>query len=434
MQRRSSVSAAAAIALAGAAMGGGGIFNTSLPYRMLHRDILINADCWRVEPKIIGAGLGFTRIIGLPGLGIPGWGEWIARLNGGTWNDVSGDDVPLRAYTSASTPLANWIAYGSFAVQQDGFPIEFSWPVQPSTVSPGDFRVTLSDGSVVTPAAASIFPNFEYNERSTVVMFGRFGNRLDPDADPDAIYVVKFEVVADDTPLTLIGPGGKMASAGGMSFGDGVTPMTAYRSGKGPTLCAAKISHMNIAGESGPIFFRGALPNHGRAIYGAAAQYRLRVLTTGGFSPDGVAAVLPSDFERFFRLRAVTESGEVIWITETDHVYTIDGHHLRVLGLADLGLNADEDTWDLAYTEDHDNQIDIILQGDEAAMHLITHVHIPASGDYDPFYNPGGPGNAPTPGVTYTQPGPETMQPVLDALDHPLTVTWFGSRRGPPAP
>ena len=37
--------------------------------------------------------------------------------------------------------------------------------------------------AVVTPAAASIFPNFEYNERSTVVMFGRFGNRLDPDAD-----------------------------------------------------------------------------------------------------------------------------------------------------------------------------------------------------------------------------------------------------------
>jgi hypothetical protein len=408
---------------------------SSLPYRMLHRDVLINADCWAHEPKIIGAGLGFTQIIGIPGLSIPGLGEWIARVNGATWNDVPGDNVPLRAYTSASTPLANWIAYGEFALLQDGFPIEFSWPVQPTTVSPTDFLVTLSDGSQVTPVAASVFPNFEYNERSTVVIFGEFGDRLDPDVNPDALYVVKLEVVQDDTPLTLIGPGGKMAAAAGLSFGDGETPMTAYRAGHGPTLCAAKISHMNVVGDTGPRLFRGALPNHGRAIYGAAAQYRLRVLTTGGFSPDGVAAVLPTDFERFFRLRLLTDSGDVHWITEANHVYTIEGHHLQVLGLAELGLSEDEDAYDLAYAEDHDNQIDIILHGDEAAMHLITHVHIPASGEYDPFYNPGGPGNNPTPGVTFTQPGPETMQHVLNALDDPLTVTWFGAkRRHAPAP
>ena len=43
----------------------------------------------------------------------------------------------------------------------DGLPIEFSWPVRPSTVDAGDFRVHLSDGTVVTPLVASINPNFE---------------------------------------------------------------------------------------------------------------------------------------------------------------------------------------------------------------------------------------------------------------------------------
>ena len=308
------------------------------------------------------------------------------------------------------------------------FPSSSPGRFSPAPSIPTDFRVTLSDGSEVTPVAASIFPNFEYNERSTVVIFGSFGNRLDPDLDPGAVYVVKLEVVEDETPLTLIGLRGKMVSAVSMSHGDGVTPMTAYQSGKGPTLCAAKISRMRVAGDNGPRPFRGALPNNGRAIWGPAAQYRLRVLTTGGFSPDGVASVLPSDFERFFRLRVETAAGEVTWITEADHVYDIDGYELEVIGLADLGLAADEDSWDLAYAEDHDNQIDIILRGDLEAMRRITHVHIPASDGYDPFYNPGGPGNDPTPGVTYTQPSPETLQSVLHALDDPLTVTWFGHR------
>ena len=31
----------------------------------------------------------------------------------------------------------------------------------------------------------------------------------------------------------------------------------------------------------------------------------------------------------------------------------------------------------MAYSEDHDNQIDIILRSDVEAMHCVTHVHIP---------------------------------------------------------
>lgn len=393
----------------------------------LQRDILINADIWDEEPKIIGAGLGFTKILGVPALNSP-FGEFICRAFGGTWNIVEGDNVPLRAQTSAATIVQIRTGYGPWVIGQGGFPIEFSWPVQPSTVLPENFEVTLSDGSKVIPAGASIFPNFEYNERNTVVLVGEFGNRMNPSEEEGAIFPVKLEIVDSETPLTLIGLKGRKQIATGFTFGDGETPMTAYNSDNGPTLCAAKISRMNTLGDTGPFPFRGALPNDGVALYGEDAQFRLRLLTTGGFSPDGVAAVLPTDFERFFRLRCEAPDGTVIWISEANTVYEYMGKQLQVLGLAELGRIDSEDPYNPSYTEDHDNQIDIILHGDIAAMRCITHVHIPAHGEYSPFYNPGGPGNNPTPEMTYTQPGPETMQPVFQSLDNPHTVTWIGGR------
>ena len=401
---------------------------TSPFYRwFLQRDILINADCWEVEPRIMAAGLGFTRILGIPGLNGP-YGEQICRAFGGTWNTYpDGENPPMRSITSAANVLAIWIGYGPWAIGKSGFPVEFSWPVQPSTVSPTDFLITMNDGSQVYPVGASIFPNFEYNERSTIVLVGDFGNRLDPESHPAALYPVKLVIVQDDTPLTVIGPGGKMVSAVGFDYGDGTTPMSPYLANNGPRLCAAKLTVMDTTGEGGPVIFSGNLPNDGVALYGDDAQYRLRVMTTGGFSRDGVVAVMPTDFETFFRIRVHTKSGEVIWITETGVEYDIDGATLEVIGLAELGLAADQDPWVQAtYSEDHDNQIDIVLKGDEAAMRRITHVHIPAGDGYLPFYNPGGPGNSPTPGMIYSQPGPEDMQPVLMAIDHPLTVTWFG--------
>jgi hypothetical protein len=77
-----------------------------------------------------------------------------------------------------------------------------------------------------------------------------------------------------------------------------------------------------------------------------------------------------------------------------------------------------------AYVSDRDNQIDICLSGDLAAMRLITGLDIPASGNYKRFYNPGGPGNNPTAGVTYTQPGAPQFVPVIQALDSPMTVSY----------
>jgi len=247
----------------------------------------------------------------------------------------------------------------------------------------------------------------------------RFGNRLDP-TQSGARYPVLFEIVADATPLGLIGPGGQVVSAVGLTYGDGDSPLTAYRNGAGPTLVAAKLSRMSVAGEGAPPAFAAQIPNDGVALYGVDAAFRLRVLTTGGFSPDGVRSVLPTEFARYFRLQAVDSAGEIHWIEETGRSYPIDGGQLTVLGLADLGLAMS--TYDDAYIEDHDNQIDIVIAGDDAAVRRITLVDIPAADGYSPFYNPGGPGNDPEPDTTYSQPGAPTQQPVTIALDDPMTV------------
>ena len=105
---------------------------------------------------MMAAGLGFTGIIGVPGLSINALAtsEQHVRAVGGTWNRVScaaGETPPLSAYTSASTPQAVALSFGYPTVNSDGLPVEFSWPVRPSTLDASDFRVTLSNGKTVTP-------------------------------------------------------------------------------------------------------------------------------------------------------------------------------------------------------------------------------------------------------------------------------------------
>ncbi len=395
-------------------------------YRLLRQNVLINADYYSNTPSILGASLGFTHILGVPGLnGTSTTDQALARKAGGSWETLSSPSAStasMRAYTSDASVSGIATNYGYPVKYTDGFPIEFSWPVLPSTVAGNDFRVVLNTGQVITPLAASITPNFEYNERSTVVILGYFGNRIAP-GQPGAIYPVKLEVANSRAPLKLVGPGDVVVSAAGLTYGDGSTPMTAYNPGSGPKLVAAKLSVMSTAGESAPQPFSGTLPNDGVALYGSAAQYRLRVFTSGGFSPDGVRSLYPTDFSQFFRIETVDANGVVRWLTQTGVPYQLPSGTITVVGLADLAQG--QSSYDDSYVEDHDNQIDIILSGDEAAIATIKAVQIPASGGYSPFYNPGGPGNNPTPGVTYSQPGPSQTEPVINALTNPMTVTYI---------
>jgi hypothetical protein len=165
--------------------------NEPYSYRVLRRDVIINADIWNSKPEMMAAGLGFTNIIGVPDLSTSNMplSRTLARLAGGTWNNVScpnGQTPPLASFTSAATPSSIRSLYGQDVYYSDGLPVEFSWPILPSTLDADDFKVNLSNGTSVTPQVVSIWPNFEYNERSVAVMFGHFGNRIPPD-EPGAI-------------------------------------------------------------------------------------------------------------------------------------------------------------------------------------------------------------------------------------------------------
>jgi len=401
------------------------------PAALVREDRLTNADIWDVEPRMMAAGLGFTNIIGVEGLSTDDLDQsrTRVRLAGGAWNipDCATGSIPeLVSYTSAATPESVKTTYGELVYYADGLPIEFSWPVLPSTVDADDFQVNLNNGTSIQPQVAAAWPNFEYNERSTVVIFGHFGNRIDPN-EPGAIFPTSVEVVQGETTLELVGMDKQRVPAVGMEVESPGSPYTdpsvAPHERGGPGLAAAKLSTYTSAGDAGPALFSpGLLPNHGEALYGDRAQYRLRVFTTGGMTADGVRGLWPTEYERFFRVVANDDAGNEILITESGVDYEINGGTLRIEGLADLGLK--QDSYDDCYHEDKDNQIDIIISGDEAAVKAITRVQMPSTGDYAPVYNPGGPGNDPAPGVRYAAPSAPIDIGVLMAIDDPLVVTY----------
>ena len=399
-------------------------------YRVLRRNVIINADIWNRKPEMMAAGLGFENIVGVPNLSTSnvGLSSTLTRLAGGTWNSVhctNGQTPPLASYTSASTPSGVRSLYGQDVYYSDGLPVEFSWPILPSTLDADDFRVTLNNGTTITPQVASIWPNFEYNERSVAVMFGHFGNRIPP-SQKGAIYPVSVRVVRGSSVLKLVGPGQRIVSAVGFSAKSPGSPYTAPgvppAQRGGPTLVAAKLSRMSAVGNTGPKIFQQNLPNSGVSLYGRQAKFRLRMYTSGGMTPNGVTPLLPTQYDRFFRVDAVTKSGQTVRLTKVGKTYYIDGQPLRVVGLANLGRK--QSSYDACYTEVRNNYIDIVLDGSAAAARRITTVEIPSTGRYHPLYNPGGPGNDPAPGVHYTAGSPPISEHVMIALDNPLTVTY----------
>lgn len=382
---------------------------------------LEGADYWSDEPKILSAGMGFDNIIGLPEIT-----EETVRQAGGSWYGslkcTNGKAPRANMFTSAAVANNIWQAYKGYADYDDGLPVVFSWPVATETVNPTDFQFTLNTGEIVIGHAAGMNPNWENNERNTVVLFGDFGNRLKR-TESGAVFPVKLEIVADDTPLLLIGPGGQEFNAVGLTW---TTDKSPYN--QGPVLVGAKLNYTGkqSIGEGG-VFMMGTafMPNDEFSLYNEG-DFRLRVLTTGGFSPDGVTGLRPNMFEEFFRLHANGPDGGTVIMDKVGVEYKVAGGTLRIVGLSDLGKAENHDKgiyYDDCYQEDRDNYIDIILVGDKAAARNITFVEIPGlEGGYRAFYNPGGPGPEPFKSVTYTAPGPADLEPVIMALDDPMRV------------
>ena len=300
---------------------------------------LCSADYWSEEPKILSAGLGFSDIIGVPE---PQLTLDVVRAAGGAWSQDIQCGSDLGNYTS--TTIQSQVAQGYImrtpygdlkdgALGIDGLPIVFSWPVDSSTIDLEDFQVTMNTGDIVRPLAVSSFPNFECNERNTIPIFGEFGNRL-PSDHPDVRYPATVRIVGD---LLLVGPGGAVVNARGLTWQNSTSP---YDENNGPRFVGAKLNRL----DDGPMVGEGIRapagaipPNDAWALYGEEADFMVRTLSTGGVSPNGVSGVKPNDFERFFRLHATAEDGSTILIERVGETYNVRGGTLRVLGLSDLG-------------------------------------------------------------------------------------------------
>lgn len=392
-------------------------------YIQLRRDVLINADRWTDQPEILAANFGFEGIIGIPGLRSADDLQLAIAAGAGVNGDFAQlNPVPsLRNLTSGAGSAGVLLAgFGDTPILGDALPIEVSWPLLPGSVQPENIAVTLNTGEVVTPVAAALNPNYDYNERHVIVIFGEFGNRLVPGTS-GAVHPVEVSFVDGSAALMAVGPNGPVSLTGLTSPSS--SPYLA-----GPGLVGARLTRFSPVGDFSPPALSGAFPNDALSLYGDDAEFRLRLFTTGGFSPDGVSGFLATDFEKFFRLHAVDANGQPVVIAQSGQVYDLGVGEIQVVGLAEVGPPTDSGIEpELAYgVEDHDNYFDIILKGDEAAIRLLEFVEIPTSAvsGYSDIYNPGGPGRTPFRGVIYTEPALPATFAITDAIDNPGTITY----------
>ncbi len=378
--------------------------STSTKPASLFTPINYNADIYNSTPGIITANYGFDGYIGVPGIPNTDSESQAAALKFNVaWEYIDPSlnlNAGQRAYTSAADYENSESANGVAMLLDDTIPVVFSMPVLPTTVNTTDFAVTLNDGSVVTPVLVSMLPNLEYNERQTIVLDGDFGNRLQP-GQPGSMYPISVTIVNDGTPLQLLSATGPVSIVGAT-----VASSNPYVAGNGPKLVGAKLNRFSDLGEGAPaILGSTSIRNSGGDLYGADAQYRLRLYTSAGFSPDGIASLLPSDYSNYFILRARDERGNLIPLTLVGTPYTIGTFGtITVVGLADLTTVGTPEN--AAYIGDHDNYFDVILKGDLSAIERLADVRMPSSGSYKAVYNPGGPGNNPTGSLDNSTPPP----------------------------
>ena len=390
--------------------------NLSVEVATLLTPINYNADIFDNTPRIITADYGFEGYIAVPGMsGTDAASQAVATSYNVAWEYIDPSlNASQRAYTSGSDQETVYNSTGINLLLADTIPVVFSMPVLPTTVNTTDFAVMLNDGSVATPLSISMSPNLEYNERQTVVLSGEFGNRILP-GQPGSLYPVSVSILNDGTPLELLTTTGPVSIVGAT-----VASFNPYVAGNGPKIVSAKLNRFNDIGEGAPFVLGGSsFRNSGSDLYGSDAQYRLRIYDNYGFSPDGIASLLPSEYSQYFLLNARDENDNLIPLPLAGQAYEIGGFGtITVVGLADVGTAGNSEN--AAYIEDHDNYYDIILKGDLSAIERLADVRMPSSGAYKVVYNPGGPGNDPSGALNGSAgPGPWTVP----STDHTIAIT-----------
>ena len=378
-------------------------------------ELILAADIWSVEPKIMSANLGFEGIIGVETV------KDAVVAAGGAWNsDLStcsdGSEVPLRSLTSAADPANVYSLYDcadrSAVDHLDAVPVCFSWPVVPSSIKREHFKFTRTDGKVITPNCLSSYPNYEFNERHCVVLFDEFANRIIPAYDEAGVQLenghIGIKSVEIVGPLMLAGPEGQVVDAGMLGLRKDV-PIDSTPYFEGPELLSARLIPATTDGEMAtPSLDFGSFPNSGEDLYrtnDAQNLYRLRIYIDGGMTPNGVNGVLPTQFDDYFTINL--SDGTVI--DQANVPAHIEGGTVTVLGLADLGRKSTNQEYDpICYIEDRDNYFDVMLEvnGEAPDLAISQVVSVLAFSKGKQLYTPGGPGTTPTPGTTYTAPSP----------------------------
>lgn len=395
-------------------------------------DIIVNSNLYGDTPEILSAG-GFSHLFIYHSTTNLSNGQDFFLGNYNTNLDIN--SYPLRNITSSGdmrglSPILRDVQAG-----MDAMPICFTFPILASSVDVKQFAITLNTGLVVKPYSYSFAPNGKYNEKQCLVVVGYWNNRLINNGNytSNSIYPVSLKIVESfGKKLCAVGPRGLYDMTGKtISVTDG------YRSPASLNACVlTKYTLPNIYNQLGDIGsgVNGIEDmNSPEMLYGTDAEYRFRVFTAVGWSPDGVSVMLPDQYEKYWYLQYVDPVTSVVTnLYRQQHTYTIGSYSVTIVGLADLGYKSTTGYNSNTYSEDHDNQIDIVVKGDEEIIKNIKKLIIPSGGinpetedEYIKFYSPGGPGPTPIPDMLYTIPSVYQELNIINNLNNPKTVTWI---------
>ena len=438
------LSAHAAHVLGGGNDGGAPPF--TFPFALSDADAIIAADLFSSRLEILSASVGFEGSIGVDTAAGVGSNATLTEADalalGLAWDSVyeALDACPVTLEDiSGLTRFGGQLAMATMLVWDcdrtpvafDGFPVCFSWPVLPCSIQREHLLYRRSDGKEFHPSCISTIPNDEFNEHHCLVIFDDFINRALPGED-GRLGMESLEIVGD---LLFVGPGGRLVSGRGLKR-TAPPEETPYDLAKGgPVFVGARLSPLTNDGEGSAI--RGTANNSGVDLFvkretsspnlqadSELEQYfRLRLFYSGGMTPDGITELRPDQFSEYFSLQFPGDGANAIAIGEANVPTVVTGRsgtqaRVTVLGLADLGL-LQEEGYDLCYSEDTDNYIDITLlvEGD---VNTLDGVSVVAFANGNGLYNPGGPGPTPFGGVRYSAPAPANQ--VVNVLFDPDNV------------
>lgn len=403
--------------------------------KLISSDIIVNANLYGDTPKILSA-TGFSHLVSFHSTSDLYDGQQFFLGNYNTNLDIN--SFPLRNITSSQdirvlSPVTRNLQPG-----MDAMPICFTFPILPSSVDINQFAITLNIGFVVKPYDFTFAPNSKYNEKQCIILNGYWTNRLVDENNSytmNSIYPVSVEIVESfGKKLYAIGPKGLYNMTGKtVTFTDGyVSPIFLN------ACVLTKYTMPNIYNHLGDIGSGvNAIENQNspNILYGNDAEYRFRIFTAFGYSPDGISPMLPDQYEKYWYLQYVDPSTSVVTnLYKQQYKYTFGSYSVTIVGLADLGFKSTTGYNSDTYSEDHDNQIDIVVKGDETVIKNIKKLIIPSGGSnpdtgvsYISFMCPGGPGPTPIPGIKYTLPSEYQELDIINNLNNPKTVTWIGN-------